>query len=81
MTEPIEIRSGGNLLFMLTPQGQVEFFRDGWLHTVDIPATLTAGTPCVTRRYVGKRKGEHLFTKPNEILTNVDTCAMITHKN
>ncbi len=54
MTEPIEIRSGGHLLFVLTPQGQVECLRDGWLHTIDVIATMTAGTPCVTRRYVGK---------------------------
>lgn len=80
MTDSLEIRSGGSLLFVLTPQGQVECLRDGWLHVVDIPATLTAGTPCVTRRYVGKRK-EQMFNKTDKILTNVDTCATITHSN
>lgn len=55
MAESMEIRSGGRLLFVLTPQGQVEYLRDGWLHTIDVIATMTAGTPCVTRRYVGKR--------------------------
>lgn len=80
MTEPLEIRSGGNLLFILTPQGQIECLRDGWLHIVDIPATLTAGTPCVTRRYVGKQK-EQMFKKADNTLTNIDTCATITHSN
>lgn len=81
MLETMEIRSHGTLLFVLTPEGQIECLRDGWLHIVDIPATLTAGTPCVTRRYVGKRKSEQMFNKADEILTNVDTCATITHSN
>lgn len=80
MTTPMEIRSSGHLLFILTPQGKVECFRDGWLHIVDIPATLLAGTPCITRRYVGKN-GERAHSNTDDVLTIIDTCATITHSN
>lgn len=67
MDDAIEIRSGGRLLFKVTPAGCVEVFRDGWIHTVDIDETLRTGKPAVERRYVGK----------THVLTNFDTCDII----
>jgi len=55
MGEPIEVRSGGHLLFIVSRNGKIECLRDGWLHTVDIVETLRTGTPVVERRYVGKK--------------------------
>jgi hypothetical protein len=65
--EAIEIRSNDRLLFKVTPAGCVEYFKDGWLHTVDIAETLRTGKAVVTRSYVGK----------NHVLTKIDMCARI----
>lgn len=52
----MEIRSDGALLFVLTPDGQIELKRGNWLHRVDIAETLRTGKPMVTRTYVGAEK-------------------------
>jgi hypothetical protein len=67
VSESIEIRSNDRLLFKVTPAGCVEYFKDGWLHTVDIAETLRTGKAVVTRSYVGK----------THILTRIDICDRI----
>lgn len=67
MGDAIEVRSGGHLLFKVTPAGKVEYLRDGWLHTVDINETLRTGKPAVTKCYVGK----------THVLTKIDMCDRI----
>lgn len=70
MGDAIDIRSGGRLLFKLTPDGKVEFLRDGWLHTVDIDETLRTGKPVVERSFIGK----------TNVLTKIDMCDKL-HRN
>lgn len=69
MSEAIEVRSCGRLLFKVAPDGCVEYYSDGWLHTVDIAETLRTGKPVLTRSYVGKK----------DILTKIDMCDRISH--
>ena len=79
MQKPIEIRSGSHLLFVVNADGHIECLRDGWLHVVDIIETLRTGHPVVHRRYVGKSR--QIFNRKDDVLTNVDACATITHSN
>lgn len=55
MSEAMEIRSEGALLFVLTPDGQIELKRGDWLHRIDIAESLRTGKPVVTRTYVGAK--------------------------
>lgn len=55
MLDKIEVRSGGQLLFVLVPPGHIEYLRGGWLHRVDIAETLRTGRPVVSKTFVGAK--------------------------